>query len=134
MVKNPQNTWLAMLIFKATMIPEIQKSPAELLNSHKYRTNLPKIDSSQSRNDEPVEKLIHKHELKAQSASGEELPKLDIGTPVHYMIKIQIVLRSKDLNGIKEPSKIGKVLVNIQFSLMTLIKLLQGLGDILKLI
>ena len=33
MVKNPQNTWLAMLIFKATMIPEIQKSPAELLNS-----------------------------------------------------------------------------------------------------
>ena len=50
------------------------------------------------------------------------------------MIKIQIVLRSKDLNGVKEPSKIGKILVNIQFSLMTLIKLLQGLGDILKLI
>ena len=27
MVKNPQNAWLAMLIFKATMIPEVQKSP-----------------------------------------------------------------------------------------------------------
>ena len=44
MVKNPQNAWLAMLIFKATMIPEVQKSPSELLNSHKYRTNLPMID------------------------------------------------------------------------------------------
>ena len=39
MVKNPQNAWLGMLIFKATMIPEIQKSPGELLNSQKYRTN-----------------------------------------------------------------------------------------------
>ena len=35
MVKNPQNAWLAMLIFKATMIPEVQKSPGELLNSCK---------------------------------------------------------------------------------------------------
>ena len=41
MVKNPQNAWLGMLIFKATMIPEVQKSPSELLNSHKYRTTCP---------------------------------------------------------------------------------------------
>ena len=73
-----------MLIFKATMLPEVQKSPIELLNSHKFRTNLPMIDFSQSRNDEPVEKLIHKHELKAQKESGKELPKLDVGTPVLY--------------------------------------------------
>ena len=84
MVKNPQNAWLAMLIFKATMIPEIQKSPSELLNSHKYRTNLPMIDFSQLRNNEPVEKLIHKCKLKAKSTSGKELPKLDMGTPVLY--------------------------------------------------
>ena len=84
MVKNPQNAWLAMLIFKATMIPEIQKSPSKLLNSHKYRTNLPMIDFSQSRNDEPVEKLIHKCEFKAKSTSGKELPKLDVGIPVLY--------------------------------------------------
>ena len=84
MFKKPQNTWLAMLIFKATMIPEIQKSPSVLLNSHKYRTNLPMIDFSQSRNDEPVEKLIHKDELKAQKESDKNLPKLDIGTPVLY--------------------------------------------------
>ena len=82
MIKNPQNTWLAMLIFKATMIPEVQKSPSELLNSHKYRTNLPMIDFSQSKHDEPVEKLIQKCELKAKIASGKELPKLDVGTPV----------------------------------------------------
>ena len=55
MIKNPQNAWLAMLIFKSTMIPEIQKSPSELLNSHKYRTNLPMINFSQSKLDEPVE-------------------------------------------------------------------------------
>ena len=47
-----------MLIFKATMIPEVQKSPSELLNSHKYRTNLPMIYFTQLRNDEPIEKLI----------------------------------------------------------------------------
>ena len=46
MIRNPQNAWLGMLIFKATMIPEVQKSPSELLNSCKYRTNLPMIDLS----------------------------------------------------------------------------------------
>ena len=30
MVKNPENAWLTMLIFKGTMIPEVQKSPSEL--------------------------------------------------------------------------------------------------------
>ena len=54
MVKNPQNAWLGMLIFKATMIPEIQKSPTELLNSCKYRTNLPMINFTQSRNEDQL--------------------------------------------------------------------------------
>ena len=83
MVKNPQNAWLGMLIFKATMIPEIQKSPTELLNSCKYRTNLPMIDFKQNLDcEESVEKMIQKHELKPQT--GKELPKLDVGTPVLY--------------------------------------------------
>ena len=60
MVMNPQNAWLGILIFKATMIPEVQKSPSELLNLHEYRTNLPMIDFNQSKNDEPIEKLIKK--------------------------------------------------------------------------
>ena len=63
---------------------EIQKSPSKLLNSCKYRTNLPMIDFSQSKNDEPVEKLIHRCEVKAKNTSGKELPKLDVGTPVLY--------------------------------------------------
>ena len=84
MIKSPQNAWLAMLIFNTTMIPDIQESPSELLNSCKYRTNLPMIDFSQSRNDEPVEKLIHRRELKTKSTSGKELPKLDVDTPVPY--------------------------------------------------
>ena len=33
MTKNPDNTWLTMLIFRATPIPDIYKSPAELLNA-----------------------------------------------------------------------------------------------------
>ena len=82
MVKNPQNAWLGMLIFKATMIPEVQKSLSELLNSHKYRTNLPMIDFTQSRINKPIEKLIQKHEVKTKT--GKELPKLDMGTPVLY--------------------------------------------------
>ena len=65
MIKNPQNAWLAMLIFKATMIPEIQKSPSELLSSCKYRTNLPMIDFSQSKHDEPVGEIDSK--MQAQS-------------------------------------------------------------------
>ena len=60
MVKNPQNAWLGMLIFKATMIPEVQKSPSELLNSHKYRTNLPMIDFTQLRNGEPNREIDSK--------------------------------------------------------------------------
>ena len=83
MAKNPENTWLTMLIFKATMIPEVQKSPSEILNSHKYRTNLPMIDFKQNLDcEESVEKMIQKHELKPQT--GKKLPKLDIGTPVLY--------------------------------------------------
>ena len=40
------------------------------------------IDLNQSKNDEPIEKLIQKHEFKAKT--GKELPKLKIGTPVLY--------------------------------------------------
>ena len=44
MIKNAENAWLAILIFHATDIPGINKSPSEILNSRKYRTNLPMID------------------------------------------------------------------------------------------
>ena len=42
------------------------------------------VDLSQSKHDEPVEKLIQKCEVKTKIASGKELPKLNVGTPVLY--------------------------------------------------
>ena len=48
------------------------------------------------------------------------------------MTKIQIVLRPRDLSGVKAPSKIGRVLANMKFSLMTQIALLRGAEDILR--
>ena len=45
------------------------------------------------------------------------------------MTKIQIVLTSKDLNGVKEPLKIDKILANMKFLLMTQTELLQDPED-----
>ena len=45
MIKNAENAWLShAYIQKPTDIPGINKSPSELLNTRKYRTNLPMID------------------------------------------------------------------------------------------
>ena len=40
MVTKSENTWLTMLIFKATMMPEIQKSPSELLKLMQVQNKL----------------------------------------------------------------------------------------------
>ena len=41
---NRENAWLAMLIYRATDIPGVNKSPSEILNGRRYRTNLPIVD------------------------------------------------------------------------------------------
>ena len=82
MTKNPNNVWLAMLIFMATHIQTINKCPAQLLNARKYRTNLPTIDLSQRMNEPEIESLAEKHQK--VTVTGKELPKLDVGTPVLY--------------------------------------------------
>ena len=84
MVKNPQNAWLAMLIFKATWIPDIHKNPAELLNSRKYCTNLPMTDLNQKVHEPELGNVVDKHQ--STTSTGKELPKLDIGTKVLYEI------------------------------------------------
>ena len=43
MVKNQNDTWLAMSILKSTPITGIDKSPAELLCNRCFRTNIPLI-------------------------------------------------------------------------------------------
>ena len=53
-----------MLIFRATPIPDIRKSPAKLLNTRKYRTNLPINDLTEHKVNAPaVRKLIQNREL-----------------------------------------------------------------------
>ena len=41
MTKNPNDTWLALLILKSTPINGINRIPAELLCNRRFRTNLP---------------------------------------------------------------------------------------------
>ena len=81
MIKNPENAWLGMLIFKATIIPDVYKSPGEILNSYKYRTNLPCINLAQHAYEGEFDKMIERHEL-IKAPTCKELPKLDVGAPV----------------------------------------------------
>ena len=75
MTKNPENAWLGLLIFKATWIPDVHKSPAELLNSRKFRTNLPVIDLNQRAHEPDTDKMVEKLEsTKAQT--GKEFAKI----------------------------------------------------------
>ena len=48
MVKNQNDTWLALLILKATPITVIDRSPAELLCNRHFRTNIPMIQHASS--------------------------------------------------------------------------------------
>ena len=82
MIKNADNAWLAMLIFRATDIPGIHKSPSEILNGRKYRTSLPMIDIYQKSTEDEIERLSEKR-LK-MTAGGKELDKLPVETKVLY--------------------------------------------------
>ena len=86
MNKNAENAWLAMLIFRATAIPGINKSPSEILNGRKFRTNLPMIDFHQKTNETEIESLAKKRMSK--SMKGQELSKLPVGTPILYDVNL----------------------------------------------
>ena len=60
MIRNTENAWLAILIFRATDIPGINKSPSEILSGCKFRTNLPIIDAHQKSNETEIEKMKKK--------------------------------------------------------------------------
>ena len=70
MNKNAENARLAMLIFRATPIPGINKSPGEILNGRKFRMNLPIIDFHRT-NETEIESLAEKRMSK--SVKGQEL-------------------------------------------------------------
>ena len=71
-----------LLIFKATHIPNINKSPVQVWNVRKYRTNLSTINLSQGMNEPEIETMAEK--CQKVMVTGKELPKLDMGTPVLY--------------------------------------------------
>ena len=82
MHKNSDNAWLAMLIFRATDIPGINKSPSEILNGRKFRTNLPMIDVHQKSREAEIESLAKKRLSKG--IKGQELSRLPVETPILY--------------------------------------------------
>ena len=82
MIRNAENAWLAMLIYRSTDIPGINKSPSELLNGRKYRTNLPMTDIHQKENETEIEKLTEYQVNRPNT--WKELVKIPVGTCVLY--------------------------------------------------
>ena len=80
--QNAENAWLAVLIFRPTDFPGINKSPSEILNGRKYRTNLPMVDTHQKSNELEIEKMSERHLNRPKL--GKELPKILVDTPILY--------------------------------------------------
>ena len=76
MIKNTEDAWLTMLIFRATDIPGVNKSPSEILNGRKFRTSLPMIDIHRNPLRMKLKKLSEKHSKMACSNNGKKLAKL----------------------------------------------------------
>ena len=84
MAKNADEAWLAMLIFRATDIPGLNKSPGEILNGRKYRTGLPVIDVHKKDTEREIEKLSENRSKLSSSSKGKELPKIPVGAEILY--------------------------------------------------
>ena len=82
MTKNPNSVWLRLLIFKDTPMPRVAKTPEELLDSRKLRTNLPMIDLN-CNYEYKVETLTETHNSK-MPLTGKKLPEVDVGSKVPY--------------------------------------------------
>ena len=71
-----------ILIFRTTDILGINKSHSEILNSRKYRTNIPMVDAHQKSNELKIEKLVGRQLNVPQT--GKELAKIPVSTKVLY--------------------------------------------------
>ena len=81
MVKNQNDTWLAMLILKSTPMNGIDRSLAELLCNRHFRTNIPMM---QHASDLLYKARFHNEDpIKYQTGSKELVP-LSLGTCVLY--------------------------------------------------
>ena len=81
MIKNQNDTWLALLILKSTPISGIDRSLAELLCNRNFRTNIPLIKYASSLADQA--RLRNKNSTKYQTGSKELVP-LNLGSHVLY--------------------------------------------------
>ena len=81
MIKNQNDTWLALLILKSTPISGIDRSPAELLCNRKFRINISLIKHASSLADQA--RLRNKNSTKYQTGSKELVP-LSLGSCVLY--------------------------------------------------
>ena len=98
--------WLAMLIYRSTDIPGLNKSPAEILNGRRYRTGLPVIDVRSKELEIEIEKLAENRSKMAITDNGrKELPKLPVGTEIMYegVNSTQMQTKINDLSGVKAP-------------------------------
>ena len=85
LVKNAEEAWLAMLIFRATDIPKLNKSPGEILNGRKYKTGLPVIDDHSKDSEIEIEKLAENQSKMTNISKGrKELLKLPVGMEIMY--------------------------------------------------
>ena len=81
MIKNQNDTWLALPILKSTPISGIDWSPAELLCNRKFRTNIPLIKHASSLADQA--RLRNKNSTNYQTCSKALVP-LNLGSCVLY--------------------------------------------------
>ena len=81
MVKNQNDTWLALLILKATPMTRIDRSPAELLCNRCSRTNIPVIQNASNLSSQA--KPCNEDPTKYQTGSKELVP-LNLGSCVLY--------------------------------------------------
>ena len=81
MVKNQNDTWLALLILKATPKTGIDRSPAELLCNRCFRTNIPMIQHVSNLSSQA--KLHNEDPTKYQTGSKGLVP-LNLGSCVLY--------------------------------------------------
>ena len=81
MSKNPNNEWLALLIFKSTPMTGIDKSPSELLCNRKFWINLPLI---QHASELASKAKLKTHVKTSMDNTGKDLPLIPIGSQIVY--------------------------------------------------
>ena len=79
MVKNQNDTWLAMLILKSTPMNGIDRSPAQLLCNRLFRTNIPMIQHASDLSYKA--RLRNENSAKYQNGSRDLVP-LSLGSCV----------------------------------------------------